>query len=386
LRALGLSADEQWDKLRQLPFVDTWRDGLRIHDAVREATARTMRAGDPERYLECRRTAWNQLREELRSAPRSELWRYTADMLYLVENPVAREAFFPSGHQELAVEPAQEEHLPEIQAIAKRHEGPQATSILDEWWKLNPEAFRVALNRDGSVVAFYCMSEARQLAPNVRTFDPVAAAWCQHLHREPVPSSARALFLRRWLGEEAGEAPSAEQAVCWLDVKRTYMELRPDLRRVYLTVVDLPTYGPVATQLGFKHIAEATVTLDGTDYQTAMLDFGPTSVDGWITRLVGAELGVGETSILDHDQRALNLAGERIPLTPLEFKLVEYLESLDGATATRDQILDDVWGSFDSAGSSNVVDAAVKSLRRKLGDEAGRLETVRGFGYRWQIT
>ena len=33
---------------------------------------------------------------------------------------------------------------------------------------------------------------------------------------------------------------------------------------------------------------------------------------------------------------------------------------------------------------SNVVDATVKSLRRKLGDDAGLLETVRGFGYRWK--
>jgi len=79
----------------------------------------------------------------------------------------------------------------------------------------------------------------------------------------------------------------------------------------------------------------------------------------------------------------LNLDDQRIPLTPLEFKLVEYLEGLDGATATRDQILDHVWG-FHSTGSSNVVDAVVKSLRRKMSDKATRIETVRGFGYRWR--
>jgi hypothetical protein len=162
------------------------------------------------------------------------------------------------------------------------------------------------------------------------------------------------------------------------------MELRPELRRVYLTVNDLPTYAPVATQLGFEPVADAGVELDGSDYHTAVLDFGPASVDGWITGLVGDELGVGEASILDHDQRALKRNGQRVPLTPLEFKLVAYLEGLDGATATRDQILDDVWGSFESSGSSNVVDAVVKSLRRKLGRDAARLETVRGFGYRWR--
>lgn len=35
-----------------------------------------------------------------------ELWRYTADALYLIENPIVREAFFPSGAQRYAVESA----------------------------------------------------------------------------------------------------------------------------------------------------------------------------------------------------------------------------------------------------------------------------------------
>ena len=37
------------------------------------------------------------LREELRTVPKAELWRHTADMIYLLENPEVREAHFPSG-------------------------------------------------------------------------------------------------------------------------------------------------------------------------------------------------------------------------------------------------------------------------------------------------
>jgi hypothetical protein len=382
LRVLAPDAGEVWEDLRRLSFVDAWRDGLRIHDAVREAVARTLRASDPERYLDCRRRAWTQLREELRSAARSELWRYTADMLYLVENPVVREAFFPSGHQELAVEPAQPDDIGRIRRITRAHEGAEAARIVDLWWESQPQAFRVARNRDGRVVAYYSMCEARELTAEVRTGDPVAAAWCAHLAENPIPEVGRALFLRRWLGETPGEAPSPEQASCWLDVKRAYMELRPELRRVYLTVVDLPTYAPVATQLGFAHLPAATTTLDGAEYHTAMLDFGPASVDGWITGLVGDELGVGQPGLLDRASRSISVGEDLIALTPLEYKLVDYLERLEGETATRDAILGEVWEAADAETSSNVVDAVVKSLRRKLGDDAGRIETVRGFGYR----
>ncbi len=40
-----------------------------------------------------------------------------------------------------------------------------------------------------------------------------------------------------------------------------------------------------------------------------------------------------------------------------------------------------MWG-YDWTGGSNVVDVVVSALRKKLGDRAGRLETVRGVGYR----
>lgn len=385
LRELVPSCDQLWDELRHLAFIESRRDGLHIHYAVREAIARTLHAFDPESYLKCRRIAWEQLREELRSAPRSELWRYTADMLYLAENPVVREAFFPSGNNEFALETALPQDIESIREIIRLHEGEESAAGLEQWWNCLPQSFQVARDKDGSVVAFYCMAEASEIMPDLCRLDPIAAAWQEHLTEHPLPKGARALLLRRWLGAKPGEAPSAEQAACWLDVKRTYMSLRPHLRRVYLTVVDLSTYAPVAIQLGFNHIPEATCTLDATPYHTALLDFGPASVDGWISGLVGEELGVEKLSILDHELRALNLGGDRVSLTRLEYGLAAYLEGLDGATATRDQIHNEVWGSdiFDT--SSNVIDAVVKSLRRKLGDQAGIIETVRGHGYRMRV-
>ena len=52
LRALSLEDGELFENLQKLPFIESWRDGLRIHDAVREPVARTLRAEDPERYRE----------------------------------------------------------------------------------------------------------------------------------------------------------------------------------------------------------------------------------------------------------------------------------------------------------------------------------------------
>ena len=121
-------------RLLDLPFVDAGRDGLVVHEAVRDAVAGFLRGTSPTRYRSYRRAAWRQLRTETREAAPAELWRYTADMLYLIDNPVAREAFFPSGSQSLAVEPARADDASAVATVARRHEGRDAAALLERWW------------------------------------------------------------------------------------------------------------------------------------------------------------------------------------------------------------------------------------------------------------
>jgi len=371
-----------FERLRRLPFVDAASDGLLIHDAVREAIARSLRASDPSRYLDHQRTAWRQLRAETEFAGRSELWRYTADMLYLVENPVVREAFFPSGTQQLAVEPACAADDAELRAIVRAHDGARAATALLGWWQRLPQAFSVVRGRDGEVVGLCCKLLPDDLAPGWLEEDPLTAAWCAHLACRPLALGERALFCRRWLSRDEGELPCEVQAAIWLDLKRSYMELRPALRRVYLAIRELPTYAPVAQRLGFTVLAEQAVELDGAAYHSALLDFGPGSVDGWLAELAAAELGIPRVpTLLDVDARELVLEGGRVGLTPLEFDLMHYLLAHRNKAVSRGELLRHVWGAtYD--GASNVVDAAVCTLRRKLGEQSHRLETVSGVGYR----
>jgi DNA-binding response OmpR family regulator len=60
---------------------------------------------------------------------------------------------------------------------------------------------------------------------------------------------------------------------------------------------------------------------------------------------------------------------------------MKYLDAHAGRVVTRDELLQNVWEQ--SFGGSNVVDAVVKSLRKKLGALGGALETVIGHGYRF---
>ena len=52
-----------------------------------------------------------------------------------------------------------------------------------------------------------------------------------------------------------------------------------------------------------------------------------------------------------------------------------------GVVFNRETLLQRVWG-WDFDGGSRTVDVHVQTLRQKLGDAAGLIETVRGVGYR----
>jgi two-component system phosphate regulon response regulator PhoB len=92
------------------------------------------------------------------------------------------------------------------------------------------------------------------------------------------------------------------------------------------------------------------------------------------------ELALGDID-LDVAGHRLCIAGEEVPLTATEFRLLKLLMERAGRVQTRGQLLSDVWGYAEDI-DSRTVDTHIRRLRRKLGAEAQRVETVIGVGYR----
>jgi two-component system phosphate regulon response regulator PhoB len=84
---------------------------------------------------------------------------------------------------------------------------------------------------------------------------------------------------------------------------------------------------------------------------------------------------------LDVSGHQLRVRGRETPLTATEFRLLRLLMERGGRVQTRGQLLSDVWGYADDI-DSRTVDTHIRRLRRKLGAEADRIETVIGVGYR----
>ena len=89
--------------------------------------------------------------------------------------------------------------------------------------------------------------------------------------------------------------------------------------------------------------------------------------------------------MIDFAQRAVTYDGRDVSLTPLEFKLLSAFVRHPRQVLSREQLLELVWG--DAYGvSGDQVKLYVGYLRRKLdpgAPDAVPIETVRGFGYRY---
>jgi two-component system phosphate regulon response regulator PhoB len=83
-----------------------------------------------------------------------------------------------------------------------------------------------------------------------------------------------------------------------------------------------------------------------------------------------------------HRHRALR-ENEELPLTPTEFRLLETLLRQPGRAFNRHELMDAAIGE-DAVVLERTIDVHVKSLRKKLGDSADLIETVRGVGYRFR--
>jgi hypothetical protein len=170
------------------------------------------------------------------------------------------------------------------------------------------------------------------------------------------------------------------QAAALLDVKRDYFRMRPHLGRLYLSVRDPRPFLAALRTLGFQPFDEPT-EVGGASVHLAVLDFGPDSVDGWLNRIAAAELGERVQPFLDERDRSVDLGGSRMQLSRLEFGVLSTLAAHQAAPVSRVDLLREVWGTS-YEGGSNTVDVVIRSLRKKLGAVADRIETVRGVGYR----
>lgn len=89
-----------------------------------------------------------------------------------------------------------------------------------------------------------------------------------------------------------------------------------------------------------------------------------------------------ERMTIDFNDMRVVCDGEQVKLTRKEFNLLAALARNMGRIATRQNLLDNVWG-YEYYGDSRTLDVHIRRLRQKLDKCGDSIETVVGVGYRF---
>src|SRR5436190_17638743 len=69
--------------------------------------------------------------------------------------------------------------------------------------------------------------------------------------------------------------------------------------------------------------------------------------------------------VVDYAQHQVTFAGQEVPLTPIEYRLLAYLAHNAGRVVTQDLLLEHVWGS-EYLGESHMLQVNINRLRHKI--------------------
>jgi two-component system, OmpR family, response regulator len=103
-------------------------------------------------------------------------------------------------------------------------------------------------------------------------------------------------------------------------------------------------------------------------------------VRGLVRRAAGRLSSVVEVGppALDTRRMSASFQGAPVRLSPLEFRLLDYLAHRSGRPASAGELADHLYGAGE-AGDANAIEALVMRLRRKFGPDL--IQTRRGLGY-----
>lgn len=107
-------------------------------------------------------------------------------------------------------------------------------------------------------------------------------------------------------------------------------------------------------------------------------------VNALFRQLENKKSSIGGGLAIDTASRQVSIDSQPLDLSPKEYELLAFLIDNRGKALSRQQILNQVW-NYDYFGDLRTVDTHINRLRTKLGDKSVLVQTIRGYGYRFEV-
>jgi two-component system phosphate regulon response regulator PhoB/two-component system alkaline phosphatase synthesis response regulator PhoP len=103
------------------------------------------------------------------------------------------------------------------------------------------------------------------------------------------------------------------------------------------------------------------------------------------TQPVRKVIHIGEHVEIDEETVTVTVKGEKIPLTATEFKILVLLAKKPGKVYTREDMLEYLWGN-DKYVIDRTIDVHIRHIRKKLGQYGSIIKSIKGMGYKLEIS
>ncbi|HLA42890.1 MAG TPA: hypothetical protein VJZ27_05615, partial [Aggregatilineales bacterium] len=217
-------ADQLFEWVRELSFIEVNREGLFPHDVAREVLLKDLRWRNPTWYTELHRRARNYYINRFNQSRGQEQQRFLFDLIYLHrENPVVRPFFEWQPGGALVIDNLHQNDIQPIQEMVARHEGYESSRIASYWMARHPESVQV-WREAGKPVGFLMMLPLNEVHQDIMIEDPgVQSTWEYLSIHAPLRRNETATLFRYWMAEDSYQAVSPIQSLIFVNVVRHYL-------------------------------------------------------------------------------------------------------------------------------------------------------------------
>jgi two-component system KDP operon response regulator KdpE len=176
-----------------------------------------------------------------------------------------------------------------------------------------------------------------------------------------------------------------EEAEEWPDIVIVEYRILDKESAVLLDALHDEEWLPVVVPTDFQHLGQDTGQVPlRAEQALRFLEMLAVRLKGVFEPVAYQYIRVGRLTI-DPARKEVVFAARRVPLPPVQFRLLQYLALNAGRVVDQRELVREIWGYASSETEARkLLNTHVRMIRRKLGwtdDSTNYLQSVRGFGY-----
>jgi hypothetical protein len=284
------TANDLFEWLRSLSFIDARPDGLFPHDLAREALIADVRWRNPDWYSELHRRARNYYLKQLQATKGVAQQLVLFDYIFLHrDNPVVRPFFEWASNGTMIADVMKEGDIPSLAGIVARWEGEDSADIAATWMQAQPEGTFVL--RDSETIPAGLMTLVRldRATPKQITNDPGTHAAMRFLNKNaPLRAGEAATVFRFWMGRDTYQNVAPAQSVIFVNAVRHYLST-PGLAYTFFPTADPTFWKDVLNYADLHRIPDADYEVSGKKFGVYGHDWRVMPPLQWLTLLAERE-------------------------------------------------------------------------------------------------